>query len=96
MGIHDDCFEVYSIPSIMRRISTLLLDSVLLLPHRCLRLSCFTSMDAFVPRVLKFCVASSPAVSEPRTATSAAAEFAGFRDGATSEAHGTDERRRGG
>ena len=71
----------------------MLMRSISLLAHHCLGLSCFASLDALVPRVLKFCVASSPAVAEPRTPTSAATEFARFLDGAACETHGTDGRR---
>ena len=80
----------------IRRVYAALLHSILLLAHRHPRLLCFASLDAFVPRVLKIRVASSPAVSEPRTATSAATEFAGFRDRAAYEAHGIDGPRRDG
>ena len=67
-------------------------DSISLSAHHHIRLSCFASLDALVPRVLECCVASCPAVSEPRTSTIAATEFAGFRDGATCEAYGADGR----
>ena len=63
--------------------------------NRRLGLSCFASLDALVPCVPKCCVASSPAVSEPRTPTSTAIKFAGFLDGATCEAYGIDGRRLG-
>ena len=66
-----------------------------MLTNRRLELSCFASLDTLVPRVLKFCVASSPAVPEPRATTSAATEFAGFLDCTTCEADGTDGRRNG-
>ena len=66
----------------------------MLLTHRHLRLLRFAGLDALVPRVLECCVARCPAVSEPRTATSAATEFAGFRDSTAYEAHGIDGRRR--
>ena len=71
-----------------------MLDIVPLLADRRLGLSYFASLDALGPCVPNFCVLSSPAVSEPRTPTSTATKFAGFRDGATCEAHGTDGRRR--
>ena len=67
------------------------------LKAHCRRLgfSCFASLDALVPRVLKFCIDSSPAVSEPGTATSTTTEFAGFLGGTTCEARGSNSRRRG-
>ena len=69
---------------------------VSLMAQRHLKLLCFASLDALVPRVLKFCVASDPAASEPRTATTATTEFAGFLHGTTCEAYGTDRRYRRG
>ena len=87
---------VYEIVEIIRRVTTIMLHSVLLLTHRHHdRLPCFTSLDTLVPCVLKFSIASRPTVTEPRTATSATAEFIGFSDGATCEAYGADGRRRG-
>ena len=70
------------------------LYTILLSTHQHVWMPFFASLDALVPRVLECCVASCPAVSEPRTATSAATQFAGFRDGATCEAYGTYGRRR--
>ena len=51
-------------------------------------------MDALVPRVMKLGVSSTPTVSEPRTAETAATPFARFLDGAAFWAHGTADRRR--
>ena len=90
---HGGCFGVYAVGCNVRRIIAVLLDHISLLVHRRLWLSCFANLNALVPGVLEVCVASSPALSEPRTATSATTEFAGFRDGATCEAHGSDGRR---
>ena len=95
MGNHDDCFGVYNIADIINRLVAVLLDSNSLLNHRRLGLPCFASLDTLVPGVLKLCVVNSPAGSEPRTATSTTAEFAGFLDGATCEARGTGSSRRG-
>ena len=92
MGGHGGCFGVYIIDIIIRRVIAVLMNSTSLLAHHCLVLSCFASLDALVPRVLKFCVASDPAASEPRTATTATTEFAGFFYGGTCETHGTDGR----
>ena len=63
--------------------------------HHHFGLSYFAGLNALVPRVLTIYVASCPTFSKPRTSTSAATEFAGFRDGATGEAYGADGRRRG-
>ncbi len=63
----------------------------------CLELRpCFASLDALVPCVIKFCVTSTFAVSEPRTAATATTTSAGFLDGAAVVAYGTDGRRRRG
>ena len=56
--------------------------------------SCFAGLDALVPSVIKFRVASTSALSEPRTSTTATTNFARFPNVATSGAHGTDDRRR--
>ena len=93
MGIRNVCFGVSNFVSV---VFAILMHSILQFANHHLGLSCFASLDALVPRVLECCVASCPAVSEPRTSTSAATEFAGFRDGATCEAYGADGRRRGG
>ena len=95
MDIDDGCFRIQTIADISRRLLAVLVSTISLLAHHHVGLSCFASLDALVPRVLECCVASCPAVSEPRTSTSAATEFAGFRDGATCEAYGADRRRRG-
>ena len=57
---------------------------------------CFASLDALVPRVLKLGVASTSAVSEPRTTAAAATKFPRFGDDAAFGAYGTDGRRRHG
>ena len=96
MGDRDVCFGIYSIAAIIRVIVAVFLDRISLLAHRrYLGLACFGSLDALVPRVLKFCVASSPALSEPRTAASATTQLAGILDGTTLEAQETDGRRCG-
>ena len=93
MGNRDAGSGVYIIASIISRVIAVFLDSISLLPHLChLVLSCFASLDTLVPRVLMVCVDSTPAVSEPRTATCTTTEFARFRDGATCETHGTNGR----
>ena len=56
---------------------------------------CFAGLDALVPRVMELGVASSSAVSEPRTTATAATAFPRFLDGAAFAAYGTDCRRRG-
>ena len=56
-----------------------------LLFHHCLGQSCFASLDALVPRVLKLCVAISATASEPGTATTATAKFTGFLNSAALE-----------
>ena len=42
--------------------------------------------------MIEFCIATLSTVLEPRTATSTAAEFAGFLDSATLGAYATDHR----
>ena len=49
-------------------------------------------MDALVPRVIKFCVTSDSAVSEPRTSATATTSFARFVNGATFGAPEIDNR----
>ena len=67
-----------------------------MLTNDCLGLvSCFAGLYAPVPRVLKSCVTSTPAVSEPRTAATAATRFTRFRDDAAFGAGRIDGRRRG-
>ena len=51
-------------------------------------------MYALVPRVLKSCVAITPASFEPGTAASATTRFPRFRDGAAFGAYRTGGRRR--
>ena len=92
----DGCFGVDSFLSIINKIIAILLDNTVLLGHHGLGLSCFASLDALVPRVLKFCVVSRPAFSKPRTANCAATEFAEILDGTTCEAKGTGDRCCGG
>ena len=43
---------------------------------------CFARTDALVPRVTEVGVASTSAVSEPRTAATTTTAFTGFPDGA--------------
>ena len=95
-SIRDQFFGVNNGDGIMGRLAVVLVDSVSLLTHHHLGLSRFAGLNTFIPSVLKFCVTSRPALPIPRTSTSAATEFAGFRDGATCEACGADGRRRGG
>ena len=67
------------------------MSSAELLANSCLGpRPCFTYLDALVPRVIKFPVSCTSAVSEPRTAATATTAFPRFRDGAASGAHGTD------
>ena len=54
----------------------------------------FAGLDALVPRVAKLAVTSTSAVSEPRTAATAAADFSRFLDGTALRACQTDCRRR--
>ena len=93
MGTYDGCFWERNFAGIVIIFIAVFFGSISLLDNHHLGLSCFASLNALVPRVLKCCVASCPTVSKPRTATSAATEFAGFRDGTTREAYGTDGRR---
>ena len=44
----------------------------------CLGLSSVTNPNTFIPRVIKFCVANTSAVFEPRTSVTATTSFAGF------------------
>ena len=88
MDNFDGWFGVYVIAGIVRRDIAVLLDSM--------SLSCCASVDALIPRVLKFCIASSPTVAKPRTTTSTTTKFAGFLDVTTCEAQGTDGRCRSG
>ena len=55
---------------------------------------CFAGLNALVPRVIKVGVASTSAVSEPRTAATATTQLPGFPDSGASGAHGTNGRRR--
>ena len=95
MGIYSEVFGDNGIAGFIKIIVTILMHIISLSTHHHLGWLCFACLDALVPRVLECCVASCPAVSEPRTATSAATEFAGFRDGATCEAYGSNGLRRG-
>lgn len=56
---------------------------------------CFAGLDALGPRVMNVCVASTTAVSEPRTSATATASSAGFLDGAAFETYGVGNRNRG-
>ena len=56
---------------------------------------CFAGLDALVPRVIKFDVTSTPAVSEPRTTDTTTTYFPRFRDDTAFWAYGTDGRHRG-
>ena len=53
---------------------------------------CFAGLDALVPRVTQLGVTSTSAVSEPRTAATAATAFAGSPDDAAFGADGNDGR----
>ena len=86
-------FEVVVITAIIRRSNVILLISVQLLADNCPGLRpCCAGLDALGPRVTKFCVTSTSAVSEPRTPATAATTFTGFADGAAFGAHGTGDR----
>ena len=64
-------------------------------PDDCLEIrACFASLKPFIPRVIKFCVASTSAVSEPRTAASATTRFARSFNSAAFGTHGTGDTRR--
>ena len=91
MGRCDVCFGMYN--TAKASVSILLDHISLLADHRYLGLACFASLDALVPRVLKFRVASSSAVSEPRTATSATTRLARTLDSTACVAYGGDDRR---
>ena len=54
----------------------------------------YTGLHAIVPRVLKFCVANTSTVSEPRTAATATTAFPRFRDGAAFGTYESNGRRR--
>ena len=91
---HDNRIGTYCCVGVIA-VMTILFSNVLLLLHRCLGpRPCFAGPNALVPRVLKFCVDSSAAVSEPRTAATATTHFAGFLDGAASGAYRNGGRRR--
>ena len=55
----------------------------------------FAGLNALVPRVIKLCVTSSSAVSEPSATATATTAFPRFRDNAAFDTCGTDCRRRG-
>ena len=81
--------------STVRTIDVIVLSSVELLVDNYFGLRPrFAGLDALVPRVMKFCVTSTSAMSEPRTAATATTDFAGFADGAAFGAYGIDDRRR--
>ena len=62
-----------------------------MLVHGCLGLCpCFAGPNALVPRVIKLFVTITCTVAEPRTAVAATTDFAGFVDGTTFMAYGTD------
>ena len=84
---------VETIFGITRRVIAALLNIKSLLVYCRLGWILFARLDALVPCVLKVSVASRPTVTEPRTTTSATAEFTGFSHGATCEARRTDTRR---
>ena len=66
-------------------------SKVRLMTHHCLGLSpCSAALNALVPCVLKLCVVSSPAFSEPSTTSTATTVFSGFLDGAAFGAHAAD------
>ena len=52
----------------------------------------FAGLDALVPRVIKLCVASTSAVSEPRTVATTATAFVRFTHISAFVACGTDFR----
>ena len=54
---------------------------------------CLAYMDALVPCVTKLGIASTSAVSEPRTTATTTTHFPRFPDGAALGAYGTDGRR---
>ena len=56
---------------------------------------CFAGLDALVPRVMELGVASSSAVSEPRTTATATTDFSRFRERAAFGTYQPDSRRRG-
>ena len=64
-----------------------------LLAHHYVGLPCFAGLNALVPRVTKVCVTRTSAVSKPRTAAGATADFARFLSNAALGTHGTDGRR---
>ena len=71
------------------------MSSAELLANSCLGpRPCFTYLDALVPRVIKFSVSYTSAVSEPRATATATTAFARFPDGAAFGTQGTDGRRR--
>ena len=79
----------------MRRFKPFSLGTVNLMADECLESrSCFAGLDALVPRVIKFCVASTSAVSEPRTAASATTRFARSFNSAAFGTHRTGDTRR--
>ena len=79
--------------STIEKAVALLLNSILLLTNSCLRVRpYFAGLDTLVPRVMKFRVTRSPALSEPRTAPATATHFPRFVDSAAVRAYGNDGR----
>ena len=79
----------------MRRVNAFLLSSVFPLTDGDSELGPrFTSLYAFVPRVLNFCVGITSAVVKPGTTAATTTHFPRFRDGAAFGTCGTDCRRR--
>ena len=78
------------------RITATLLDSIsLLLLRNHLQLWCFASLDALVPRVLKFCAYTCATISKPRPTTCTATAFARSLDGPACKAGRIDGRQPG-
>ena len=80
---HDQELGVRVHVSIIRRAIVSWLRSLQLLDHRYLGLSPFAGLNALVPRVTKVHVTITSAVSDPRPAAAATADFARFLNGAT-------------
>ena len=53
---------------------------------------CFAGLNTLVPRVMKFRVTRSPAISEPRTTAATAAHFPRFLDSTAVRAYGNEGR----
>ena len=80
VGSHNDLFGVNAFVVIDSRNITV--SFMYLVLHYCSELSCLADMHALVPRMTKFCMPDTPAISKPRTTVTATADLTGFPNGA--------------